>query len=67
MPAGLCFGASNSGYNGIPEFTPFGELSVRLSEGSLVLMAAFSVRSNCVLYLVVVSIVVPSYLVSSGP
>ena len=34
-----------------------GALSVRLSEGSLVLMAACSVRSNCLLYLVVVSIV----------
>ena len=35
-------------------------LSVRLSEGSLVLMAVCSVRSNFVLYLVVVSIVVLS-------
>ena len=30
-------------------------------------IVACSVRSNCVLYLVVASIVVPSYLVSSGP
>ena len=37
-----------------------GVLSVRLSEGSLVLMAVCSVRSNCVLYLIVVSIVVLS-------
>ena len=44
-------------YNGIPEFTAF-VCSTWLSEGSLVLMAACSVRSNCVLYLVVVSIVV---------
>ena len=42
-----------------------------LSEWFLVLMAVCSVRSSCVLYLVVVSMVagcsVPSYLVSSGP
>ena len=35
-----------------------GALSVRLSEGSLVLIAACSVRSNCLLYLGVVSIAV---------
>ena len=35
-----------------------GALSVRLKEGSLVLMAVCSVRSNCVLYLVVMSSVV---------
>ena len=35
-----------------------GALSVRLSQGSLVLIAVCSVRSNCVLYLVVVSMVV---------
>ena len=40
-----------------------GILSVRLSEGSLVLIAACSVRSNCVLNLVVVSIVVPSHAI----
>ena len=34
-----------------------GAMSVRLSEGFLVLMAVCSVRSSCVLYLVVVSIV----------
>ena len=38
-----------------------GELSERLSEGSLVLIAACSVSSNCLLYLVVVSIVVLSH------
>ena len=37
-----------------------GALSVRLSEGSLVLMAVCSVRSNCVSYLIVVSIFVLS-------
>ena len=37
-----------------------GALSVRLSEGFLVLMAVCSVRSSCVLYLVVVSMVVLS-------
>ena len=36
-------------------------MSVQLSEGSLVLMAACSVRSNCLLYLLVVSIVVLSH------
>ena len=35
-------------------------LHVRLSEGFLVLMAVCSVRSSCVLYLVVVSMVVLS-------
>ena len=46
-------------------------LSVRLSEGSLVLIAACSVRSNCLLHLSVVSVVVrsqfASYIVSIGP
>ena len=42
-------------------------LSVRLSKGSLVLIAVCSVRFNCLLYLVVVSIVVISYLESNGP
>ena len=37
-----------------------GALSVRLSEGFLVLMAVCSVRSSCVLYFVVVSMVVLS-------
>ena len=36
-------------------------LSVRLSEGSLVLMDSCSVRSNCLLYLLVVSIMVLSH------
>ena len=52
MPTGLgfmvqaifCIMVSNS-------LLHFGALSVRLSEGSLVLMAACSVRSNFVLYL----------------
>ena len=35
-----------------------GALSVRLSMGSLVFIAAYSVRSSCLLYLVVVSIMV---------
>ena len=38
-----------------------GALSVRLSEGYFVLIATCSVRSNCLLYLVVVSILVLSY------
>ena len=42
-------------------------LSVRLSKGSLVLIAVCSVRFNGLLYLVVVSIVVLSYLESNGP
>ena len=37
-----------------------GALSVRLSEGSLVLMTVCSVKSNCVLHLLVMSIVVLS-------
>ena len=44
-------GASNFRYNGIPEFTAFGALSLRVSKGSLVLTTACSVRSNFVLYL----------------
>ena len=35
--------ASNSGYNGVSEFTALGALSVRLRQGSLVLMAVCSV------------------------
>ena len=38
-----------------------GALSVWLSEGSLVLIATCSVRFNCLLYLVVVSILVLSH------
>ena len=38
-----------------------GALSVRLSEVSLVLIPACSVRYNCLLYLVVVSIIVLSH------
>ena len=48
----------NSGIMGSQSLLYLWALSVRLSEGSLVFMAAYSVRSNCVLYLVVVSIVV---------
>ena len=48
-------------YNGIPELTVFRGTGRRFSEGSLVLIAACSVRSNCLLYLVVVSILVLSH------
>ena len=41
-----------------------GALSERLSEGFLVLIAVCSVRSSCVLYLVVVSMVVLSQTIS---
>ena len=44
-----------------------GALSVWLSEGFLVLMAACSVRFSCVLYLVVVSIVVLSQAILFCP
>ena len=57
--------AGRSGFydasNGVTEFTAFGGI---VCTGSLVLMAACSVRSNCVLYLVVVSIVVLSQPIS---
>ena len=63
MPAGLGFMVQAVlGFMESQSSLHLGALSVRLSEGSFVLMA---VRSICVLYLVVV--VVPSYLVSSGP
>ena len=48
------------GIMGSQSLQHLGALSVRLSEGSLVLMAVCSVRSNSVLYLVVVSIIVLS-------
>ena len=48
------------GIMGSQSLLHLGVLSVRLSGGSLVLMAVCSVRPNCVLYLVVVSIVVLS-------
>ena len=58
MPAGLGFIVQAiSGMMGSQSFLHVGALSVRLSEGLLVLMA---VRSSCVLYLVVVSMVVLS-------
>ena len=40
-----------------------GALSVRLNEGFLVFMAVCSVRSSCVLYLVVLSMVVLSQVI----
>ena len=51
------------GIMGSQSLLRLGVMSVRLSEGSLVLIAACSVRSNCLLYLVVVSIVVLSHLI----
>ena len=63
MPAGLgltCRCKQYLGMMGYQSSLHIGALSVRLSKGFLVLMAVCSVRSNCVLYLVVVSIVVLS-------
>ena len=61
MPAGLGFRVEAIlGRMGSQSLLHVGALSVRLSEGFLVLMAVCSVRSSCVLYLVVVSIVVLS-------
>ena len=61
MSAGLGFMVQAIlGIMGSQSLLHAGALSVRLSDGSLVLMAVCSVRSNCVLYLVVVSIVVLS-------
>ena len=54
------YSASYFGYDGSQSLLHVGALSVRLSEGFLVLMAVCSVRSSCVLYLVVVSMVVLS-------
>ena len=48
------------GIMGSKSLLHLGTLSVRLGEGSLVLMAVCSVRSNFVFYLVVVSIFVLS-------
>ena len=57
MPAGLGFIVQAIlGMMGSQSLLHVGALSVRLSEGFLVLMAVCSVRSSCVLYLVVVSI-----------
>ena len=61
MPAGLGFMVQAIlGIIGSQSLLHLWTLSALLSEGSLVLMAACSVRSDCVLYLVVVSIVVLS-------
>ena len=61
MPAGLGFMVQAIlGMMGSQSLLHVGALSVRLSEGFLVLMAVCSVRSSCVLYLVVVSMVVLS-------
>ena len=61
MPAGLSFIVhAILGMMGSQSLLHVGALSVRLSEGFLVLMAVCSVRSSCVLYLVVVSMVVLS-------
>ena len=43
---------SNFGIMGSQSLVHLGVLSTRLSEGSLVLIAACSVRFNCLLYLV---------------
>ena len=61
MPAGLGFMVEAIlGRMESQSLLHVGTLSVRLSEGFLVLMAVCSVRSSCVLYPVVVSIVVLS-------
>ena len=61
MPAGLGFMVhAIFGMMGSQSLLHVGTLSVRLSEGFLVLMAVCSVKSSCVLYLVVVSMVVLS-------
>ena len=58
MPAGLGFIVQAIlGMMGSQSLLHVGALSVRLSEEFLVLMAVCSVRSSCVLYLVVVSMV----------
>ena len=61
MPAGLGFIVQAIlGMMGSQSLLRVGALFVRLSEEFLVLMAVCSVRSSCVLYLVVVSMVVLS-------
>ena len=61
MPAGLAFIVQAIlGMMGSQSLLHVGALSVRLSEGFIVLMAVCSVSSSCVLYLVVVSMVVMS-------
>ena len=54
------YSTSYFGMMGSQSLLHVGALSVRLSEGFLVLMAVCSVRSSCVLYLVVVSMVAMS-------
>ena len=67
MPAGLGFKVQAIlDMMGSQRLLHVGALSVRLSEGFLVLMAVCSVRSSCVLYLVVVSMVVLSQWSVSG-
>ena len=61
MPAGLGLMVyAILGIMGSHSLLHLGALSARLSEGSLVLIAVCSVRSNCFLYILVVSIVVLS-------
>ena len=62
MPAGLGSTVQTIlGIMGSLSLLHAGALSVRLREGYLVLMSVCSVMSNCVLYLVVVSIDVVFY------
>ena len=72
MPVGLGFMVEAIfGIVGSQSLLHIGSLSVRSSKGFLVLIIACSVWSNCLLYLVVVSIVVVSHAilcpVTSGP
>ena len=61
MPAGLGFMVQAILFiMGSQSLLHLGKLYLRLSEKSIILMAVCSVRSNCFLYLVVVSIVVLS-------
>ena len=56
MPTGLGFVMQAIfGIMGSQSLLHLGALSVQLSEGSLVSIAAFSVRSNCLLCLVALS------------
>ena len=61
-------GALSVRYNGVPEFTVFGGggRSVRFSEGSLVLMAACSVRSDFFLYQVLSRWPTENYLLNNN-
>ena len=60
VPAILSIVQAILGMMGSQSLLHVGALSVRLSEGFLVLTTVCSVRSSCVLYLVVVSMVVLS-------